>query len=185
MADALMQEVLLPNRSRGEELPNRSRGEECLTHPSYFMIFGSFKDARWPREPTRAPENFVLGRDIEADMEPTHLMPSWAYNGQGLRDAPFLGTIKTKPVDFKKVAPHSFQTNLWLGCSVPSKASQRRFLDRSREKGGKGNRGKGWQSELNRSRGSWWSDRKGWTGSWSWHGNENSAAVAGRAVLRE
>ncbi len=93
---------------------------------------------RYPTWPTPVPEHFVVGSDIEADMEPPHLLPSWDYNEQGSPFVPNLGKVSMKHVAFEKVAAHSFQTSLWLGNSIPSKSSQLKQFNRSRGKGSKG-----------------------------------------------
>ena len=116
-----------------------------LTHPSYFIIFGSFRAIRWPSDPTVVPHWISLGTDILTDMEPPNLMPAWPYNEDGSAFVPHLGNVAMKHVDFQRLASHSFMTSIWLGTATPSKKRQEKELNRSRGKG-RQRKGEGYHS---------------------------------------
>ena len=135
---SLYQEVeFAEDRSRGT---SRSRGGRFCTRPSYFIIFGSFRAIRWPPEPTVVPHDFDFGSDLEADMEPSHLIPVWENNEEGLAFVSHLGNVAMKRVGVSKASPRSSQSSLWLGTATPSKNSQHKFLARSRGEEPKGKR---------------------------------------------
>ena len=118
---------------------NRSRGWECLTHPSYFLLFGLYRAMRWPASTPTLPDDFELGEDIRNDMILIRHSPEWPRNDQGSTSVPKLGNIKMKEVDWNKWCPQTFQTCLWLGTATPSKKSQEKSKLRSRGKGSKHN----------------------------------------------
>jgi hypothetical protein len=111
---------------------NRSRGWECLTHPSYFLLFGFYRAMQWPKQCSGLPKGFELGEDIRNEMTAVADIPEWPTNDTGNTNVPNLGNIKMKPIDWKRWCPHTFQTVLWLGTSIPSKRSQGKGKDRSR-----------------------------------------------------
>ena len=155
---SMVEQLAIKSRASGEKPlyqevmmhgHDRSRGQSVAV-PSFFMLFGEYRKMRWA-PPSTVPSQFQVGQDIEDDMVQCSVMPSWYYTTQRLRLAfdpspfvPNLGNVAMKPVDFDKVAGHSFQTSVWFGTSTPSKASQVNCYIRMRGKGSKGKRtGKG------------------------------------------
>jgi len=130
---------------------NRSRGWECLTCSSYFLLFGLYREMRWPVSCPVVPDDIEVGEDILDDMIPIRDIPEWPDNDEGSVHVPNLGNIKMKEADFSRWCSHTFQTCLWLGTATPSKKSQEKWILRSRgiaskhKRKGKGN-GEGWSS---------------------------------------
>ena len=113
------------------------------THPSYFVFFGPYKDMTWPEEPSRPPEEIVLGEDIEDEMLPVSELPHWAHNKLGSSHLPHLGKIKMKQTDFAKWCRGTFETTLWIGQAAPSKKSQSKNAWRHTQSGNQYRQSKG------------------------------------------
>jgi hypothetical protein len=123
---------------------SRSFGWECLTHPSYFLLFGTYRSMQWPTSTPTLPDDFELGEDIRSDMILSSRAPAWPRNDPGSTAVPHLGSIKMKNVDWMRWCPQTFQTCLWLGTAIPSKKSQsRQLLSRSKRSGKARGSGKG------------------------------------------
>ena len=132
---------------------NSYRNEwECLAHPSYFLLFGLYKTMKWPTSTPTLPDDWELGEDIRSDMILSERVPEWKRNDLGSTSVPHLGAIKMKPINWEWWSPHTFQTCVWLGTAIPSKASQLRQL-RSRGKGSGDSRGSGSERGSGRGRG--------------------------------
>jgi len=110
------------------KLNNRSREWETVTHPSYFLLFGCYRQITW-YDPA-GPGDFVMGRDVEAELIPLKNAPSWNLNQVGSAHVPELGNIKMKDPDFERWCTGSFQTCVWMGTSTPSYKSQLLSLNR-------------------------------------------------------
>ena len=104
--------------------------DEVLVHPSYFFLFGQYRAISWPLESAEPPEDLPLGKDIWDGMIADARVPWWDHNVVVAPNAPNLGRVKMKPVDFAKWCPHTFQTCVWLGTATPSKNSQAQFQAR-------------------------------------------------------
>jgi hypothetical protein len=111
-----------------QQLLNRSRELEAYTHPSYFLLFGCYRQMSWPN--AIGPGEFLMGRDVEAELIPIKNAPSWKLNRVGSAHVPSLGNIRMKVPDFARWCTGSFQTCIWLGTSTPSYKSQLRSLNR-------------------------------------------------------
>ena len=111
-----------------QQLLNRSRELEAYTHPSYFLLFGRYRQIAW-HDPA-GPGDFVMGRDVEDELIPIKNAPSWNLNQLGSAHVPELGNIKMKDPDFARWCTGSFQTCVWLGTSTPSYKSQLLSLNR-------------------------------------------------------
>ena len=107
-------------------------GDRVLLHPSYFIICGRYRNVKWPTEPTALPQEFPMGDELLAEMEPSSDHPIWSLYEQGSPFVQNLGAVTTKYLDFKKVPGNCFQTSVWFGTSVLSQKRQRRAIDRSR-----------------------------------------------------
>jgi hypothetical protein len=118
------------------KLNNRSRELETATHPSYFLLFGCYRQMSWPN--AIGPGEFLMGRDVEAELIPIKNAPSWKLNRVGSAHVPSLGNIRMKVPDFARWCTGSFQTCIWLGTSTPSYKSQLRSLNRPMKGKGKG-----------------------------------------------
>ena len=90
------------------------------------------------RDPPTLPRHWQLGTDILNDMVSAYVLPQWERNDEGSVHVPNLGNIKMKRVDWNRWCNHTFQTCLWLGTSIPSKASQNRSRGEWAPKGGRG-----------------------------------------------
>jgi hypothetical protein len=95
------------------KLNNRSREWEPVTHPSYFLLFGRYRQIAW-HDPA-GPGDFVMGRDVEDELIPIKNAPSWNLNQLGSAHVPELGNIKMKDPDFARWCTGSFQTCVWVG----------------------------------------------------------------------
>ena len=110
------------------KLNNRSREWETVTHPSYFLFFGRYRQIAW-HDPA-GPGDFVMGRDVEDELIPIKNAPDWNLNQLGSAHVPELGNIKMKDPDFEKWCKGSFQTCVWMGTSTPSYKRQLLSLNR-------------------------------------------------------
>jgi hypothetical protein len=95
------------------KLNKRSREWETVTHPSYFLFFGRYRQIAW-HDPA-GPGDFVMGRDVEDELIPIKNAPDWNLNQLGSAHVPELGNIEMKDPDFARWCTGSFQTCVWVG----------------------------------------------------------------------
>jgi hypothetical protein len=108
---------------QGVDHPDRSRGK--ILHPSYFLVFGSYKKVNVVDAFATMPPEWVLGDDIIDEMIPLERLPDWPENVVGSPFVPIMGQIKTKKVDWSRWIRNVYQTCFWIGYSTPSYKSQR------------------------------------------------------------
>ena len=93
-------------------------------HPSFFLLYGFFRQITVPEEDVAVVPQAVYLGDIWDDMLPLSKRPQWNFNQQGSAFVHNLGNVKMKAPDWRRWFNYCFQTCLWLGTATPSKASQ-------------------------------------------------------------
>ena len=108
-------------------------GNEVWAHPTYFLLFGFYKDIKLPNDTAAVADGPWLGHDIWADMLRVGDMPCWNHNDQGNACVPNLGRIKMMEPDFKKRwFDGCFQTCLWLGHTMEGRGKKHRASIRAK-----------------------------------------------------
>ena len=118
-------------------------GNRVLLHPSYFIIFGRYKNLQWPTEPAALAQEFPMGDDLLAEMELSSDHPTWSLYERGSPFVHNLGAVKMKSLDFSRMPGNCFVTNVWFGTAVPSQRRQQLAIDKSKAKGRGKAKGKG------------------------------------------
>ena len=101
------------------------RTRRVVTHPSFYMFFGDFRDFKLAENTPVPPWWPKFGDDLENELIDVTEFPTWPMNREGSPRVKHLGLIKTKPIDFKKErwTPCVLQTCIWLGTSQPAWSS--------------------------------------------------------------
>ena len=106
--------------------------QRILTHPSFYMCFGHFRDFKM-QDPTEIPPQWRFGEDLQQELIDVDDVPRWPENWDGNPMVHNLGLIKTKKIDFRKGRwiYNVMQTCIWLGTSQPAHSSvaKMEFMD--------------------------------------------------------
>ena len=91
----------MPHRWYGRHGLHVRRCGFPVTHPSFFMLFGYYRNFKMT-ETDSIPAWWRFGDDLEKELIDKHNVPKWPKNQEGNPMVHNLGLIKTKPIDLKK-----------------------------------------------------------------------------------
>jgi len=160
-----------PTRRPGPvcKIPRELGRKYCIWMPVLFFVRGHFKRyinsgvrvaaslSSWSRcgRDEVSPMDVEIGQDLLGRFRPRSELPRWDMKSAGDADLADFGRLKTPLVSWKDWAPNIFQAVLFYGTSIPSKSSQERKAEQSRNRAaakgyakgakgkGKGRKGKG------------------------------------------
>ena len=112
-----------------------SRTGHDVTYPNYFVIFGRYRAISVKQQFADVPETFSFATDIMEHMIETQQIPDWPWNPHGSHAMHHFGHLKMLDVNWKHWISTVFQTCIWVGSSIPSKSSQRKWVGKGKSAG--------------------------------------------------